>query len=179
MRLFTLPSVQSENEFHDIASWRGLDQQYAYPFDIYYLESGLLALHRDTNASVPILDIDPVDSVANFAVPQIQHTHGIDVLSPTDNATVVAARYFTIRVQRNLLTKFFVMMLSIVNRALTGTVLYIIVAVDHGKAMNSPILVLPLGVVLTIPALRVLWLGAPGFSILLGMHLVLKLQTCC
>ena len=127
----------------------------------------MLALHRDTNASIPILNIDPVDSVDNFS-PHILGRFGVNVSSPADNASLVDARYLSMRFRRILLTKFFVMTLFIVNWFLTGAVLYITIAADHGKPMDASILVLPLSVVLTIPALRALWAGAPAFGILLG-----------
>ena len=37
-----------------------------------------------------------------------------------------------------------------------------------GLCVSEGLLVLPLGVILTVPSLRGLWVGAPAFGILLG-----------
>ena len=61
------------------------------------------------------------------------------------------------------------MTLLIVNWLLTGVVVWITVSAFTGVEVDESILVLPLSVVLTIPALRAMWVGAPAFGLLTGM----------
>ena len=69
---------------------------------------------------------------------------------------------------RTFLSQAFVMVLFAVNWILTFAVLYIAVSAKMGMYVSEGLLVLPLGVILTVPSLRGLWVGAPAFGILLG-----------
>lgn len=154
------------NEFQtthilEISSWNGLDQQYAYPFDTYFLDTSFIAINSDTNASIPILSLSPVDSTNNFA-PYIVDDGSTVILDKNGNSTL--GRYMRMQFRRTVLTQVFVVTLFSVNWALTGVVLYITISANDGKDVNESILVLPLSVIVTIPSLRALWVGAPAFG---------------
>lgn len=71
-----------------------------------------------------------------------------------------------IQFRRTAFTIFFVMSLFFVNWALTGVVLYITLCANEGMDVGESILLLPLSVIVTIPALRAMWVGAPAFGTL-------------
>lgn len=160
-------SVQAINEFPtthvlEVIDWRGVDQIYAYPFDTYYLDTSIIALNGN-NKEASLLDIIPVDSTDNFT-PYILESYFIARPSPVNRHTLVNARHVRIALRRTILTQFFVMSLFLTNWALTGVVVYITICANDGVEMKNSILVLPLSVVVTIPTLRSLWIGAPGFG---------------
>lgn len=158
-------SVQALNEFQTthllyISAWNGLDQQYAYPFDTYFLDTSFIAFDSNTNQSYDILSLSPIDSTNSF------YTDIQQQWATTINMTSVAVggRYMKTMFRRTMLTQFFIMAMFLVNWGLTLVVLYISVAASDGRKVNESILVLPLSVILTIPALRALWVGAPAFG---------------
>ena len=60
--------MQSFTTTHTLVlyAWRGLDQQYGFPFDSYQLETTFIALDDATNATMPILGLLIVSSTDNF-----------------------------------------------------------------------------------------------------------------
>lgn len=158
--------MQALNEFQtthilEITAWNGLDQQYAYPFDTYFLNTGFVAINSDTNASIPILSLSPVDSTNNFS-PYVLADKSTVIIDKDGNSTL--GRYMRMQFKRTVLTQVFVVTLFAVNWALTGVVLYITISAIDGKNLNESMLVLPLSVIVTIPSLRALWIGAPAFG---------------
>ncbi len=160
-----LNSVQALNEiqathFIEISSWNGLDQQYAYPFDTYIVDTSFVALSSDTNQSLPIIALSPADSTDNFSPYIIQQwSTRINI-----TGTEVDGRYVQMGFRRTILSQFFVVVLFVVNWGLTLVVLFITIAATDGQKVDVSILILPVTVILTIPALRALWVGAPAFG---------------
>ena len=144
----------------EISAWNGLDAQYSYPFDTYFLETNFAAYDATTNKSLTILALMPVDSTNNF-VPLVA-----DVRASYFNSsgTTVPSRYLRIEFQRTLFTRFFVLAMLVVNWGLTFVVMHITVCAVNGHNVEDSILVMPISVILTIPALRALWVGAPPFG---------------
>ncbi|THG95069.1 hypothetical protein EW026_g6511 [Hermanssonia centrifuga] len=160
--------VQAQNEIQathliEIASWHGLDPQYAYPFDTYVVDTSFLALNSDTNQSLPILDLSPADSTDNFT-PYIIQQWSTRI---NTTGTEVDGRFLQMGFRRTILSQFFVVVLFAVNWGLTLVVLFITIAATDGQKVDVSILILPVTVILTIPALRALWVGAPAFGLLL------------
>lgn len=161
-----LPSVQALNEFQtshllEISAWNGLDQQYAYPFDTYFLESSIIARDPDTNDSLPILTYYTVDSTNNFSPYVLEDS---PTMSTGTDGSITLSRFMYMTFRRTIFTQFFVVSLFAVNWALTGVVLYITLSANEGNEVGESILLLPLSVIVTIPALRALWIGAPVFG---------------
>lgn len=148
------------NHLIEISSWNGLDQQYAYPFDTYFLDSSVIALDSSTNESLPLLTYYPVDVTNNFSPYVLQDL----ATQSASNGTITTSRFMRMTFRRTAFTQFFVMSLFIVNWALTAVVLYITLRANEGDDVGESILLLPLSVIVTIPALRALWVGAPPFG---------------
>ncbi|PSR77115.1 hypothetical protein PHLCEN_2v8060 [Hermanssonia centrifuga] len=155
----TLNEIQATH-FIEISSWNGLDQQYAYPFDTYIVDTSFVALASDTNQSLPILSLSPADSTDNFS-PYIIQQWSTRI---NTTGTEVDGRYLQMGFRRTVLSQFFVVVLFVVNWGLTLVVLFITIAATDGQKVDVSILILPVTVILTIPALRALWVGAPAFD---------------
>ena len=84
-----------------------------------------------------------------------------------ETGTAAQGRYMKMRFRRTPLNQFFIVSMLIVNWGLTLAVLHITVCAANGHEVDESILVLPLSVILTIPALRALWIGALGFGTLM------------
>ncbi|PSR77114.1 hypothetical protein PHLCEN_2v8059 [Hermanssonia centrifuga] len=159
--------LQAINEFQtthllEVSAWHGLDQQYAYPFDTYFLDTSIVALDSDAQKSFHIISLKPVDSTNNF-FPYVV-TDGPAWLRDSSGAEQFEGRYLRMTFRRTILTQFFIVALFSVNWGLTLVVVLITIWANDGNEVNDSILVLPLSVILTIPALRALWVGAPGFD---------------
>lgn len=141
-------------------AWRGLDQQYGYPFDGYQLDTTFLAL-SPSNESVPILGLRPISSTNNFH-PALRSD--MDTMSTDANGAPVTSRTMEMAFARTGFAKTYVMTLFIVNWGLTAVVVFITVSAGVGQEVTESILLLPISVILTIPALRALWDGAPAFG---------------
>ena len=113
------------------------------------------------NSSIPILGLHVIDSTNNFSPRDV-----LEIATQTHNSTgaLVPSRTTSVMFARTRFTKAFVLTLLIVNWALTGVVVWITVSAFTGVKVDVSILVLPLSVVLTIPALRAMWVGAPAFG---------------
>ncbi|KAI0743838.1 hypothetical protein C8Q80DRAFT_1183424 [Daedaleopsis nitida] len=167
--------VQTRNEFYiqasveiqtvhllEVTAWYGQDQQYAYPFDTYELDTFFRALTPDSGIGVPILFLRIADATNSF-VPALSKDADVTTLS-INNSTTTRARAVQYSFHRPALSQLFVMVLFVVNWLLTAVVLYIAVSAWEGLPMSEGVLILPLSVILTIPALRALWVDAPAFG---------------
>ena len=81
-----------------------------------------------------------------------------------DCEVIVHARGVQYSFHRLVLSQLFVMVLFVVNWLLTAVVAYIAVSAYEGLPMSEGVLILPVSVILTIPALRALWVDAPAFG---------------
>ena len=139
------------------------DSGYFYPFDQYYLETNFVITSPNvTNSrSLPILAIGFAGYTDNL-VPYVEGTPS----ATSFNGTVVDSRYAMLTLRRNNLSIVFVMILLVVNWALTGMVVYITtVALFSTKSrITDGIAALPITVILTLPALRALFLDSPPFG---------------
>ena len=164
-------SIQSTVEIQtqhllEVTAWYGQDQQYAYPFDYYTLDTYFQALSPGTNTTLPTVFVRVIDATSNFQ-PHLRRDAQLQSRPAADGSTNVAhgVQYYFYRVP---LSQLFVMVLFVVNWLLTAVVVYISVSAWEGLPMSEGVLILPLSVILTIPALRALWVDAPAFGLLLG-----------
>ncbi|KDR76883.1 hypothetical protein GALMADRAFT_417399 [Galerina marginata CBS 339.88] len=185
-------NVQSLNQFQttylvDLHTQRLLlgkmthnfDQQYFYPFDTFHLGTNLIAMSPESNTtSFKITTVGFSDYVNGFvpvfdAVPSRTRING----------TIVDSHYGELTVSRNNTARTFVMILLIVNWALTGVVVYITAGtLVLGSKIGDGILVLPVTVILTLPALRALFVENPPFGILidiLGLFMQMIIVSLC
>ncbi|KAI0779794.1 hypothetical protein C8Q74DRAFT_1367625 [Fomes fomentarius] len=156
--------IQTEHLL-EVTAWYGQDQQYAYPFDTYILDTFIQALTPDGNVSVPILFLRTADATNNFQ-PSLNKDEDVRTLS-IDGSPITRAHAVQYAFHRPALSQLFVMVLFTLNWLLTAVVAYIAVSAYEGVPMSEGVLILPLSVILTIPALRALWVDAPAFGLLL------------
>ena len=148
------------------------DQQLAAPFDTYVLDALVFVIDTATNRSVPIIKFAAADPLNNFVTRSTDSptTSKFTYDSGEGPVTIeVESRVLELDIRRSVLSRAFTMCLWIVNWALTAATLYItlVIFVDT-KRMSDGVLALPITVVLTIPVIRGLYVGAPPFGILLG-----------
>lgn len=147
-------------------SWKGLDQEFAYPFDGYQMEVTFVARDHDTSDALPILGARIISSTNNMNF-FLHYDRATEQRNATTGETSTS-RTMELALGRNGFTKAFVVTLFIVNWALTVVCAYITISALVGIALSESIVVLPVSVILTIPTLRALWIDAPGFGLLLG-----------
>ena len=147
------------------------------PFDAYFFSAFVFAIERDANKSVPIIAFNAGDGPDDFVLSsyemQMNNTWTYD--SGTGPTTVVVgSTAIGITVTRSRLAQAFTVCLLLINAALTaGSVYVTLLVVVSGEGMNDAIILLPVSTVLTIPALRGLYVGSPQFGIYLGKSPVL------
>jgi hypothetical protein len=137
------------------------DEQYFYPFDEFNLETNLIAMSPDENTtSLNLTALGFSDYVSGF-VPVF---HAVQLTASINN-TIVNSHFGQLSISRNNTARTFVMIIFIVNWAFTGMVVYIIVVFSISKKkIGEGIVVLPVMVILTLPALRALFVENPPFG---------------
>ena len=158
------------------------DQQLAAPFDTYVLNAFIFVIDPTTNRSVPITKFAVADPLSNFV------THFTD--SPTASkftydagdgpvTTDVESRALELDIRRSVISRAFTMCMWIVNWALTAGTVYItlVILVDTQK-MSDAVLALPITVILTVPAIRELYVGEPPFGVMLGIFVPESSSSC-
>lgn len=152
-----------------VDTWHWFDQPILAPYDDYVLDVEAFVIDTATNESLPILKLSAADPTDNFyADRQVDWD-----TESTFNGGRVPSRHFTMRVKRSFLSKIFTIILLIVNWFLTAGCLRItLLSVVGHKEMGDGVLLLPITVILTIPALRQLYVGSPPFGMYLGRYLI-------
>ena len=143
------------------------------PFDAYFLNGIVFVVEKYTNKSVPIVTVAAGEGASGFTIStsEIQTKVNWTYESPLAGTTTeeVDSRAIRITVRRSQLAQAFTMCLLIANSALTvGSAYVTLLAVIRREGVNDTVLLLPVTVVLIIPALRSLYVGAPPFGIYLG-----------
>ena len=149
------------------------------PFDSYYLEIIGFAIEKATNKSVPITNFVAGEGPDNFLVlSDDDPATNIYTYDPgTGPMTVVAdSRIVDVRVTRSLIAKVFTLCLLIVNVALAlgSTYVTLVVITRRGEGVHDGVLLLPVTIILTIPALRALYVGSPQLGIFTGRSQALR-----
>jgi len=148
------------------------DQQLTAPFDDYILNAFVFVIDKATNESVHITRFAAADPLNNFVTFSRDTETTNKFTYETGNGTVtvdVESRALLVTISRSVLARSFTMCMLLVNWALTvGTVYITLVLLIRREKMSEAVLALPITVVLTIPAIRNLFVGSPPFGILLG-----------
>ena len=149
------------------------DQQLIAPFDDYLINAFAFVIDKATNQSVHITRFSTADPLNNF----VTLAHDMDTVNAftyeTGNGTSVTiqaeSRALEVVVHRSILAQAFTMCMLLVNWALTiGSIYITLVMLVKRERMSEAVLALPITVVITIPAIRALFIGSPPFGILLG-----------
>jgi hypothetical protein len=151
--VFIAPPVDTRHWF---------DQPILAPFDDYVLDVEAFVIDASTNQSLPILKLSAADPTDNF--------YGYDQFDwdteSSFNGTRVSSRHLSMRVKRSFLSKIFTMILFMVNWLLTaGSVHITLVSAVRHEELGEGVLLLPITVILTIPALRQLYVDSPPFGV--------------
>jgi len=178
------PSITTFMEFpkdHQLAVYAGainiappvdtrhwFDQPILAPYDDYVLDVEAFVIDPTTNQSLPILKLSAADPTDNFyADNQVDWE-----TESTFNGGRVLSRHFKMRIKRSFMSKIFTITLLIVNWFLTAGCLRItLLSVVGHKEMGEGVLLLPITVILTIPALRQLYVGSPPFGAYFGKYI--------
>ena len=149
------------------------NQQLAAPFDTYTLDALVFVIDRATNQSIPVVKFAAADPLNHFithftdmpTTSKFAYDTGEDVVTND-----VESRALEPDIKRSRRSRGFTMCLWIVNWALTaGTVYITLVVLASSEKMRDGVLALPITMILTIPTIRGLYVGAPPFGILLGI----------
>lgn len=151
----------------DINNQQSNAQLYNYPFDRQRVETVFLVIDRSTNNSLPILGVEAVDPADNY-YPVQSDDFAVKVGRPSgaggDQTDMLDARVGCFYLWRPTSVRGFVLLLFIINWLLTASVIFITALVVSGRQITEGVVVLPVGVILTLPGVRALWPGAPGFG---------------
>ena len=150
------------------------------PFDAYTFTASVFVIEKATNKSVPIITFGAGGGPENVVLSSIeQRTNNAWTYDPGTGPTTVAveSRMIQILMKRTQLAQAFTVCLLLINGALTaGSVYVTLLVIVRKEAVNDGLLLLPITTVLTIPALRGLYVGSPQFGIYLGMSPALGSQ---
>lgn len=142
------------------------------PFDTYSLSALAFVIEKATNKSVPIITFAAGEGPDNFVVSSIraQTKNNYAYDSGTGPTTVeVGSSMIVMTVKRSQLARAFTVCLLLINTALTiGSAYITLLVVFRRGGMNDTVLLLPVTIVLTVPALRGLYVGSPPFGIYIG-----------
>lgn len=149
------------------------DQQLTAPFDDYILNAFVFVIDKATNESVHITRFAAADPLNNFVTFSRDTETTNKFAYDPGNGTVtmdVESRALVLTISRSVLARTFTICMQLVNWALTVGTLYItLVVLVRKEKVNDAVLALPITVVLTMPAIRALFIGTPPFGILIGM----------
>ena len=155
----------------DVRHW--FDQPILAPYDDYVFDVAAFVIDTATNQSLPILKLSAADPTDNFYA---DDQTDWDTES-TFNGVRVLSRHLEMRIKRSSLSKIFTIFLLLINWFLTAGCLRItLLSVVGHREMGEGVLLLPITVILTIPALRALYVGSPPFGTYLGKHLMCSPQ---
>ena len=156
----------------------GLDMA---PFDVYSLNAFAFAIDPATNESVPTIAFAVGDGPDHFAVSSFgvegatyyNHYNGSRLIM-----SQVDGRAVRVTVKRSQLAQAFTMCLLLVNSALAiGSIYVTFLVLFRREAADNAVLLLPVTIILTIPALRDLYPGSPPFGIYLGRPPVFRYSS--
>jgi len=132
----------------------------------------MFVIEKATNKSVPILTFAAGNGPDNVVLSSVEHpTNNAWTYDPGTGPTtvVVESRVVEILMKRSQLAQAFTVCLLLINGALTaGSVYVTLLVMIRKEGVNDGLLLLPVTTILTIPALRALYVGSPQFGIYLG-----------
>ena len=143
----------------DALHW--FDQPFLAPYDVYVFDIEAFVIDPTTNESLPILKFSAADPTDNFYADNLIEWDTESAF----NDVRVPSKHFQMRVKRSFLAKTFTIILLIVNWLLTvGCLRITLLSVVGHQELGEGTLLLPITVILTIPALRQLYVGSLPFG---------------
>ena len=151
------------------------------PFDTYSLNALAFAIEKATNKPVPIIKFaagdGPGDPLVSSSDTQTKSNYTYD--SGTGPTMIeVDSNAISIVAKRLQPARAFTICLLLINSALAlGPIYVMLVVVIRGEVVDSGVLLLPVTIILTIPALRSLYVGSPPFGIYIGRSRALESRS--
>ena len=149
-----------------------LIRQEMTPFDSYDLTAFMFMIEKPTHTPVPIVVFAASEGPHNFVVSSSQTRTYSNFTYKSDTGPItikVESAVIRIQVKRSKFSGAFTLCLVLINSTLTiGSAYITLLVVVRRERMNDSLLLLPVTVVLTIPALRNLYVGSPPFGIYIG-----------
>lgn len=146
------------------------------PFDTYILNALMFVIEKATNKSVPIIAFAAGEGPNGYAISSNEEKFRSNYTynSGTRPTTVELDSHMAhIEVKRSQLARAFMICLLLVNSGLAvgSTYVMLLVFFRRDTVPDSTVLLLPVTIVLTVPALRSLYPGSPPFGIFIGRSL--------
>jgi hypothetical protein len=174
-------SLQVINEFQtthllDIGTswemgWFINNAEFSFPWDQYQLSTSFIVVNHDTNATLPILALTPVDTPGGFLT-AYKNYRITNYFNGTADAQGMSVLFL---LKRTPLVKAFSLTIYLVNWLLVGMTLFITVIAFLGKNLKSMpdgLLLLPVTVILIVPSLRALMVDSPTFGKLIAIYCI-------
>ena len=148
------------------------------PFDTYSVSALAFVIEKGTNNSVPIATFAACQGSDNFVISSVETPTARNyTYDPGTGQITVEVESSTIKItaKRSQLAQTFTMCLLLINWALTiGSTFVTLVVVVRKERVHEGVLLLPVTLVLTVPALRDLYVGSPPFGIFIGRSQALR-----
>ena len=142
------------------------------PFDTYTATALAFVIEKATNESVPIILFAACGGPNDFVFTSVETKTTSNYIydSGMGPTTVeVDSSVIEISAKRSQLARAFTMCLLVINSALTvGSAYVTLLVVVRKEGIKEAVVLLPVTIVLTIPALRGLYVGSPPFGIFFG-----------
>ena len=153
--------------------------QYAAPFDVYYLSVVVSVVEKVTNELVPIIKVAVDSQVQNVNVISVREGVLVNLYDPGTGQIVEAESHMAhIEARRSLFARAFTICLLVINWGLASVSAWVTMAVYFRREKpGDAVLLFPLTLAVTIPALRSLYVGSPPYGILIGTPQTLRPQS--
>jgi len=161
----------------DTEHWTIPGNQSFIPLDRYYFTTFAFVIESTTNKSIPITMFTVGDGVygpVDFTTASVEVETKNNFTYNTEDGPVtmeVQSRTVLATTRRSNNARAFTFSMFAINWILTlGSVIIVVVVFMRRGEVNDGVAFLPITVILSIPTIRVLYVGSPPFGIFIGMH---------
>ena len=167
--LFSLLSLPTFDMEHRVIA----GGQYLTPLDTYLFEAFVFVVEKATNKSVPIIafgagDAEPGDYTTTSDA--VETTNSFTHDAEGGPITVQVQSYTTaIQVKHSTRARALMFSMFVINWLLTLSSL-VVTMIMANKEVKDGVALLPITIILSIPVIRGLFVGAPPFGIFFGTH---------
>jgi len=142
------------------------------PFDVYLFSFLVYAVEKGTNKSIPTVTLTVDEARDDFDISsfEVEMVNNYTYDSGTGPTTInVHSKIAHVEAKRSQFAQALTMCLLLFNWALTtGSIYIVVLVVFKRERINDAVLLLPVTIILTIPALRNLYPGSPPFGVFIG-----------
>lgn len=165
---------------HRIGTWtkRGYTEQLMVPFDRYSLRIFAAAIDPTTNNSVHISRFVVAIPLGSFIVisDDVDASKLAYIPGNGSSTQYPGSRVLNAEIRRSAIAQTFMISLALINWLLTiGSVYITALVVSRKVEANHPVAALPFSMMLTIPAVRAIYVEPPPLSTSLGTFFIYRL----